>query len=325
MENRKWYIYSLSNISCRDLRNDNFIDEFNLDAIKGWMNNKWIRFAVWWENGYHSKFKNIIQSPYIVYYKWNINLLDSKILGIVWTRKISWYWRSILDKLFSLLDKYDGVVTISWLANWVDKYSHDLSMKFNIPTIAVLWWWFANYLRWRDGWFIEKIVNSWWLILSDFRLKETSNSWTFPFRNRIIAWLSDRVFIPEAWPNSWSLITARYAYNMGIPVHGVMNSIHVDGGKWVNEAISRNQIIPVYDIEKFVVDVFWDKIKEHIDLDLDDRELIVLDVIKNYKTITIEEIANISKFKVSDILEIITMLEINWLISEIKPWIYNIL
>ena len=64
-------------------------------------------------------------------------MLQKPSLAIVGPRNMSPYAQEVLERLFQVLQHYD-VVTISGMADGVDRLVHDLSMQYNIPTIAVL-------------------------------------------------------------------------------------------------------------------------------------------------------------------------------------------
>ena len=89
------------------------------------------------DSEYHFKFRQVSSAPYVMYGKGNFELLHKNIIAIVGPRKASPYAREVLEKLFAYLKNYD-VVTISGMADGVDKMAHELSIQYQIPTIAVL-------------------------------------------------------------------------------------------------------------------------------------------------------------------------------------------
>jgi len=179
------------------------------------------------------KWKSINHIPYLIYYKWNIKLLDKKIIGIVWPRDCSNYAKSILEKFFEEIKWYsDQIVTISGMADGIDKLCHTLSIKYNIPTIAILWWWLWHYINSKDRHFIKDIEKNWWLIISEFKIKFKPTNWSFPKRNRIIAWFSDILFVPQAKKKSGTLITVDFAHKYEIPIYSCFSHIFDKNGNW---------------------------------------------------------------------------------------------
>jgi DNA processing protein len=161
---------------------------------------------------------------------------------------MSVYAQKILDALFQLLPWRD-IVTISGWAEWVDTYAHTLSMKYNIPTIVVLGWWIGHYLNSGRNAFLEKVVALWWLVLSDYKLFYSPQTFTFPARNRIIAWLSKALFVPEAAEKSWSLITVDVAHKLQIPIYAPMQDVFCETSLGTNRYIQQWIIRPLHDIE----------------------------------------------------------------------------
>ena len=72
-------------------------------------------------------------------------------------------------------------------------------------------------------------------MISEFKLDQEPAQYTFPQRNRIIAGLSDVLFLPEAGKESGSLITVDFALQMQKPVYGVPNFIFSDKSAGLHE------------------------------------------------------------------------------------------
>jgi predicted Rossmann fold nucleotide-binding protein DprA/Smf involved in DNA uptake len=278
------------------------------------------------DNNYPYKLKYINSKPKIIYFLWDINLLNDKIIWIVWPRNMTGYCKDIMDCLFKYLKNYK-IITVSWLANWVDSYCHELSVKYNIPTVAVLGWWLWFFIKSKKL-IINNIINNWWLVMSEFDINKNPETYMFPYRNRIIAWLSDFLFLPEAWEKSWSLITVDFALKMAKRVYWCMNSIFMESGLWVNKYISQWKIIWVYDIRLFLeqelgrLDLSFDK---NISYEwLSDIEIDILDCIKDIWELDIDILSNKIWKSINDIMVWLSMLEIKWLIKEIRSWTYKL-
>ncbi len=202
-------------------------------------------------NPLRSKISQIKPNIKKIYYQWNIGLLDKKICAIVGPRRMSQYAQDVLQKLFKILHSHD-LVTISWAADGVDTMTHLLSCDYNIPTIAVLGGGIEYYYTTTKRGLLEKIIASWWLILSEYEKSVSSRPYMFPARNRIVAGFSDCVFVPEAQHKSGSLITASYAKKMHIPVYAPMQNIFYASSWWTNQAIVEGTIQPLSQLQDFV-------------------------------------------------------------------------
>jgi len=324
----RWLVYSIDeNIKISKMKAWEYSTDYDFLKIQNWIDKNNIKWLIDWNSDFHFKLSIIKSKPYIIYYKWDISILNKYIIWIVGPRKISNYGQKILENLFEKLEWYD-IATISWLAEWVDSLCHDLSIKKNIPTIAVLWWWFVHFLKSTDRYDIEKIVDNWWLVISEFKLGLKPANYTFPQRNRIIAWLSDFLFLPEAWEKSGSLITVDFALGMNKIVYATPNDIFSETSKWVNKYISEWKIKLIYDLNEFVISNLWEKLANKkpckIIEDLQGLEKVIYDYLFLNWPQTIEILSSSLNLDISQLLSIISILEMKNLLFESTTWIYDL-
>jgi DNA processing protein len=130
-----------------------------------------------------------------------------------------------VEHLFTIISNYD-LVTISGLAPGTDQYAHNLSLQKKIPTIAILGGGIRRFYKHKDRHLLQEIIKQNGLIISEYKPDFVPTRYSFPQRNRLIAGLSDLVFIPEAGEKSGSLITADFAKAMQKPVYGTPNHIY---------------------------------------------------------------------------------------------------
>lgn len=322
MYDKKWLIYSLDEeITLSDLKSWNYNNNIDCKAIENWLHQHNVKFQI--DSDLNYKFSYVKSKPYIIYYKWNIELLNKNIIWIVGPRKNSPFWTQFLDELFKYLKSYD-IATISWMAEWIDEYAHTLSMENNIPTIAVLWWWLWYFLGIYKRSFINKIVDNWWLVISEFKLKMKPTPYSFPQRNRIIAWLSNFVILPEAWEKSGSLITVDFALSMWKEVYWFPNTIFSETSRGINKYISENKIKCIYDIKSLLDWYFTKKTtqkKSSSILELDNNEKIIYKLLDK-ESLDINVLIERSWIDMSWLVVVLSMLEIKWLIFQKTPWVY---
>jgi len=180
---------------------------------------------------------SIKNPPAILYAMWNLEILNNQILWIVWPRDMSQYANQVMQALFTQIWN-SNIVTVSWMARGVDHLCHQLSIGYHLPTIAILGWWLRYYRNSSARSFMEQIIQNGWLILSEFKLDFKPTARSFPQRNRLIAWLADAVFLPEAREWSWSLITADFAYQQHKPIFVVPNPIFSENWIWSNNLVT---------------------------------------------------------------------------------------
>jgi DNA processing protein len=280
-----------------------------------------------WQDDYHYKFHSIPSKPYIVHYIWDLSLLDKNILAIVGPRKPSVYSHKVLKKLFEYAENYD-LVTISGMAGWVDQLAHALSIKHKIPTIAVLWWWLNHFLKWAERHIVQSIVDNRGLVLSEYKINFVPTKYSFPQRNRIIAGLSDMVFLPEAWESSWSLITADFANQSSRPVYVVPNDIFSPTSFGVHQLISQQKANILIDFKDFFDQNFKKFGVKHtvstkiLDLPAPQNDIIWL--LSNNGEMSLWAIMQATGLDADTVMQHITLLEINNHIYQNSPWKYSL-
>jgi len=274
-----------------------------------------------WKKIFLKKTKN---PPHILYYIWNIDLIKSKkIIWIVGPREITPFIKNYLDLFFEKIKDFENIAIVSGLADGTDSYAHNLSIKHNIPTISVLGFGLAKGLNGTTRHLIKKIVENNGLVLSEFKLKQSWTNWTFPQRNRVIAWLSDILFVPQAHLNSGTLITVNDAIDINTNVYSCFSIVDDEFGKWTNKLITEGKIKWIYDFEIFINQLKKElKISEKTNKkvnninDLTNAEKEIIENIQKWND-TLEKIQANCNLKTSDILNLISMLELKGILKEV--------
>ena len=262
--------------------------------------------------------KKVKPVPYVLFYKGNIQLLNKKIIWIVGSRKINNFIKVWLEKFFDFLKDKD-VVIVSGLADGTDTYAHKLSLKYGIPTIAVLWFGFKQGLNSYQRELINKISDR-GLVLSEFKLDQSGTKWTFPQRNRIIAGLSDFMFVPQAAEKSWTLITVNKAIEYWIEVYSLFSDYKDEFGKWTNHLIAKWVINWIYDFDSFLEEISNKFNLKTLSLSttsdtikLSEEESHIINSIKKWNT-TLELLQIDTGIPIDRLLNLLSLLELNWII-----------
>ena len=303
------------------------ISEYDItkySKLEEWMreNNVWAMTDSGWD--FHFKLLPIRPRVHIIYYLGDLSLLNKKIIGIVGPRMMSLYGKQVMERVFDEMTGYD-IVTISGMADGVDQLCHTLSSKQNIPTIAVLGWGIGRYLKRPERTIIEKIIAAGGLVISEYKLGEQPTKYTFPQRNRLIAWLADMVFLPEAGEKSWSLITVDAALAMKKPVYATPGSIFSPTSVGILRRIEKWDVKPIIDLAKFFNDHFISKnISPRISSTyiLTEQEQWLLRALSHDQGTHIQDIAIATWWVLEESISLITMLEIKGLVSQYEPGKY---
>lgn len=304
-------------------------DRYSAIKLHSWMNQHNVLWLLDDDPNFPHQFWSIKNPPAIIYAMGNLDLLYSKIIWIVWPRDMSEYANQVMQALFTQIWN-SSIATVSWMARWVDHLCHQLSMAYNLPTIAILWWWLRYYRNSSARSFMEQIVKNGWLILSEFKLDFKPTSWSFPQRNRLIAWLSDAIFLPEAREWSWSLITADFAYQFHKPIFVAPNLIFSENWIWSNYLASSWKAKLLSDFSQ-ILKLFWidkegDNLVSSVSvnvLDLSEEEKSLLKIVSQH----CDEDFSSRMWEISadfwEAMVKITDLEMQGYIIQNVPWIYS--
>lgn len=311
---------SLQDLTIGKIKKGEYSLDQDVSSMQQWLENHDVSFVVEGVSNYPVACTMMSSRPYVLYYQWNLELLSRQILGVVGPRKMTKYSEQVLHQLFELLQWRD-IVTISGLAEGVDTMCHEESLRQGIPTIAVLGGGFQYFLNSYRRELIERIVKWWGLVISEFKIWQQPMVYTFPQRNRIIAGLSQRLFLPEAGKDSGSLITADFAYEMKKPVYGVPNTLWSEQSQGIHEYISKGKMHLVSDLKIFVDTLIPTKNSEPIFLPntLDEGELLVIDMLHTWEAKSLDTLVEATGLGMMQVMGIISTLELKGLIYSSGP------
>ncbi|MDR3345621.1 MAG: DNA-protecting protein DprA [Campylobacteraceae bacterium] len=141
-------------------------------------------------------------------------LLNSRKIAIVGSRKALFYSKQMCEKLASMLS-LAGITVVSGAATGIDAAAHIGAFP---NTIAVL----ANsldiYYPKINFKLIEKISKE-GLLLSEYPATTYATRYSFVLRNRLVVAMSEALVIAQADLNSGSLRSAEFALELGIPIY----------------------------------------------------------------------------------------------------------
>lgn len=158
-----------------------------------------------------SKLSNLPDAPYWLFIQGNLENLNKKSVAIVGTRKPT-EDGLFLTKLVVAALANRNLITISGLANGIDQIAHTESLRYGIPTIAILGTGiFDNFPKGSEH-LRERIINAGGTIISEYLPDQTYSAENFVRRNRIQAGLCDSL-LPIEWQiKSGTAHTVEFAY-----------------------------------------------------------------------------------------------------------------
>jgi DNA processing protein len=178
---------------------------------------------------YPELLRNIYDPPKELFIRGNIDLLNTKCLAIVGTRKATLYGKQIARKLSRQLAEV-GITVVSGLAEGIDTEAHLGALDAGGNTIAVFGSGIDVIFPAQNIGLAKKIEISGSLI-SEYPEGFSTAKWTFPRRNRIISGLSLGVIMIEGGYESGAMITAKHALDEGREVFALPGNVDLEQSK----------------------------------------------------------------------------------------------
>jgi len=249
-------------------------------------------------------------------------------VGIVGSRKCTDYGKEVTRQAARYLAE-NSVTVISGMAKGIDGYAHTACIKANGYTLAFLGSSVDICYPKEHRKLMEGIIES-GAVISEYPPTTEVRAEYFPRRNMLISSFSNNLLVVEATYKSGALITANFAKELNREVYAVPNSIYSNSSLGTNHLIEKGAKIylrPSQLIDCIEVDVLSDimgkadkpsikkedKIKNtnaHNQKGYSPEEGKILDFMKDSPK-TLREIAEFLKCRETEILDIISVLEIN--------------
>jgi len=268
-----------------------------------------IQVISYFNDEYPSFLKNASDSPLIYFQKGTINFNNKRIISIVGTRNMTNYGKSFLEKLFDEIKEYNPII-ISGLAYGVDVFAHQLAIKHNLQTIAVLAHGLNQIYPAKHHIEATKMLKNGGLI-TEFWSTSKPDRENFIKRNRIVAGLSQATIVIESANRGGSLITADIAnsYNRDVfALPGRVTDLYSAG---CNNLIKTNKASMLTGAKDLVYLLNWDihekpkVIQKQLFIELDETEEKIYNYLLNEGKQSLDMIAlhcNFPIFKISSIL-----------------------
>lgn len=186
---------------------------------------------------YPRNLREIPSAPIVLYVRGRINASDSLSLGIVGSRRASFYGLSCADKFAAELSR-NNLTIVSGLARGVDTCAHRGALRAGGRTIAVMGSGFNHIYPPENRALVEEIPRN-GAVVSEFPMETLPLAQNFPRRNRLISGLSLGVLVTEASRNSGALITVDFALEQGRDVFAIPGRIDTSSSGGTNELLKQ--------------------------------------------------------------------------------------
>lgn len=187
--------------------------------------------------GWPRRLDGLPACPRVLFARGELALLDERrMLAIVGARHATPYGTEAARAFVEQL-ALAGWGTYSGLARGIDGEAHRVSLRYGVPTVAVLGSGLENVYPEEHRVLAEEIVEHGGLLLSELPPTIRALRASFPRRNRLLAGLAAGVLVVEAARRSGALVTARWAQVYDRPVWAVPGPYHAPASEGCNALI----------------------------------------------------------------------------------------
>ena len=187
------------------------------------------------DDEYPSSLLELKYPPFVLYYKGNVDLLKENCLAVVGSRIACEYALKTTEELVS---HYADQVIVSGLAKGVDGKAHDIAKR----SIGVLGCGIDYIYPYENIHLYAKLEKT-GLIISEYPGMVKPLSFHFPFRNRIIAALSDTVYVMQSSEKSGTVTTINEALELNKDIKVLPYDVHDESGIYNNKLINDGALL----------------------------------------------------------------------------------
>lgn len=268
------------------------------------------------DNKYPQSLKNIYDPPPLLYVRGKL-VEKNLAIAVVGARKASPYGKKVAYDLAAQLSD-NNIQIISGMARGIDASSHQGALAGKGGTIAVLGSGIDIIYPRENRGLYDKIINlENSAVISELPLGSQPLKHHFPLRNRIISGLATGIVVIEAGEKSGSLITAELGLEQGKDVFSVPGPITSPLYKGSHKLIKDGaKLVDCVDdiLEEYgQMSLFNDKKYQQISLNATEKRVLGA---LSIEPSTIEEIALQAKLTITEVIAILSVLEIKGLAKQ---------
>ncbi len=219
-----------------------------------------VRIFPWDSPDYPRNLTYIPDPPIVLYVKGEIREDDVLAVGVVGSRRASFYGLASAEKIAGDLCGR-GYTVVSGLARGIDTAAHTGALQSKGRTIAVIGSGFNRLYPEENAALADRISRQ-GAVVSEFPIDTPPSRQNFPRRNRVISGLSLGVVVVEAARNSGALITANFALEQGREVFALPGKIDSANSYGTNDLIKQGAKL-VASIEDIIEELEPSNIPEH--------------------------------------------------------------
>ena len=194
------------------------------------------------------------KKPLVLYLRGNIDALEKPNIAVIGTRKPSKLSKRFEEDLVKNIVNTTDMVVVSGLALGCDKIAHQTTVDENKITVAVLPGDVFKIKPPSHKKLAEDIINAGGCLISEYEPGVKVQKGNYIDRDKVVAALSDALFVVECGINSGTMHTVDFAKEYERPIYSYLPDERPEGSYDGNEYILKNyeDALKVEDIEEFL-------------------------------------------------------------------------
>ena len=282
-----------------------------------------VSFVAKFDSKYPEKLKDIDSAPFVLYYKGNLDVLNSVSVAIIGSRKMTTYGKEVAES-FSRDLTLAGVTVVSGLARGIDTVAHRVCVENQGETVAVLGCGIDSVYPSENLKLSEEITKK-GILISEYPLGYPALPVNFANRNRIISGLANVVLVVEGEEKSGTLLTAKHAAEQGRTVFAVPGQIFSPLSGATHFLIKNGASI-AFEVRDVLADldmeIKLDKVKLARIMPETEIEARLADILSN-EPLHLDEVVRISSLESNEVIATLTMMELKGIVKNVGNGIYK--
>ncbi|GCD77084.1 DNA processing protein DprA [Thermaurantimonas aggregans] len=291
-----------------------------------------IRLLPFYASEFPEKLRAVSASPAMLFVKGNVNLNAHRMVAIVGTRKATAYGVNVTRKIVEDLKPYN-VCIVSGLAYGIDIAAHKSALDSEMTTVAVVAHGLDRIYPPSHTAVANRMIEKGGIVSEYFRGVKPDKE-NFPVRNRIVAGMSDAIIVVEAAESGGALITADFARNFKRDVFAVPGRIGDTYSEGSNALINSGKAYMYTKVDDLLQKLQWDEhsgqgkvkvVQTSLFPELSEVEQRLFDILRQVDKMHIDQLRDAADMPISQLIPILTELEIKGAIIGLPGKMYQVL
>jgi DNA processing protein len=250
---------SLARTGLRDTLIDailNFTAWPSLEKELSQMKRNGIRLLFFTDPDYPRRLLPFPNAPKLLFYQGTANLNAEKVFAIAGTRKPTDYGKQMTVTIIRELAR-PGMLILSGLAFGIDAIAHTAAMKYQLPTIGVLGHSLDHIYPAENLGLSRSMLRNGGLLTS-FLPGTRPETFTFPYRNKLVAGLCDALIVIESDIKGGSMSAAKAAWKFEKKIFALPGRITDPESHGCHHLIQQHHAMPFLSARQLYAAMAWD-------------------------------------------------------------------